>query len=145
MTLVRFSPMRELATLQSEMDRLFDSLSVRPDRGLWRDGSFFPPVDVSESEEEYVVRAEIPGMRQEEIKVNMVDNVLTLKGEKKFEKDEKKANYHHQERVYGYFERSFTLGTPIQADRIKARYQNGVLEVHLPKSEAVKLKEIRIE
>jgi HSP20 family protein len=137
--------MRELATLQSDMDRLFETLTVRPDRGPWRNGAFFPPVDVSETEEEYVIRAELPGMRQEDIKVNMVDNVLVLKGEKKFEKDEKKANYHHQERSYGFFERSFSLGSPVQADGIKARYLNGILEVRIPKSEAVKPKEIRIE
>ena len=145
MTLVRWSPVRDLTTLQTEMDRLFNTLATRPDRELSREAALFPPVDVTETDDEYVLRAEVPGMRQEDIRVSLVENVLTLKGEKKFEKEEKKTSFHHQERVYGSFERSFTLGTPVQSEKIRAQYRNGILEVHLPKTEAVKPREIRIE
>ena len=140
MTLIRWSPMRELATLQNEVDRLFTTMNRTE-----RDGGFFPPVDVVETEEEYIVRAELPGMRQEDIKVNLADNTVSLKGEKRYEKEEKKTNFYHSERGFGTFERSFTLGTPVQSDKIRARYMNGVLEVVLPKSDQVRPKDIKIE
>jgi HSP20 family protein len=84
-------------------------------------------------------------MKLEDIKVHLANNVLTIKGEKRYQHEERNANFLHSERTYGSFERSFTLGTPIQADAIKARYTDGVLEVQLLKSEQQKLKEIKIE
>ena len=147
MTLVRWSPMRELATMQNQMDRLFNGVGSPRwgDRDAFPDGALFAPVDVLEAEDAYVLRAELPGMKLEDIKVHLVDNVLTIKGEKKCEQREEKGNVLHGERSYGAFERSFTLGAPIQVDKIKARYTDGVLEVRLTKSDDQKLKEIKIE
>ena len=144
MTLVRWNPARELATLQAQMDRLFDSVGTVP---AWPQArsSFFPVVDVVETEEAYVLRAELPGVRKEDVKVHLADNVLTLKGEKMLESAEHAGQYLHTERAYGSFERSFTLGAPIQADSVSARYVDGVLEVRVSKSETQRVKEISIQ
>lgn len=144
MTLVRWNPARELATLQSQMDRLFDSVETTPYWPSARSG-FFPVVDVVETDEAYVLRAELPGVRKEDVKVHLVNNVLTLKGSKINEKTEDKAQYLHTERAYGTFERSFTLGTPIQSDSVSAKYTDGVLEVRVAKSETQRMKEITID
>ena len=143
MTLVRWNPARELATLQTQMDRLFEGADTPP---LWsapRSG-FFPVVDVVETAEAYVLRAELPGVRKEDVKLHLVDNVLTLKGTKVTAATEEKAQYLHTERAFGSFERSFTLGTPIQGDTVTATYTEGVLEVRVAKSETQRLKEITI-
>ena len=142
MTLVRWNPARELATLQSQMDRLFDTVGSSP----WPSArmGYFPVVDIVESEDAYVLRAELPGIRKEDVKVHLVDNVLTIKGEKSSEQTEEKAQYLHTERTFGTFERSFTLGTPIQVDSVTAKYVDGVLEVRVAKSETQRMKEISI-
>ena len=137
-----------MASLQNQMDRLFGSV-LRPhcaEREAFGESVFFPPVDVLETEDAYVLRADLPGMKLEDIKVHLVDNVLTLKGEKRVERGpEGKGTFLHGERTWGAFERTFTLGSPIQADKIKARYTDGVLDVRLMKSDEQRLKEIRIE
>lgn len=145
MAIVRWSPARELANMQQQMDRLFTGYGM-PDWSAGREGTFFPPVDVVETQDEYVVRADMPGMNPNDIRVHLVNNVLTIKGEKRYEhKEEEEGSYLHSERGYGTFERSFTLGSPIQPDAIRARYVDGVLEVHVSKSEQQKLKEIKVE
>ncbi len=143
MTLVRWNPARELATLQSQMDRLFESV----DTPYWSTprAGFFPVVDVVETDEAYVLRAELPGVRKEDVKLHLVNNVLTLKGQKHSDPVEEKAQYLHTERTSGTFERSFTLGTPIQSDSVTAKYTDGVLEVRVAKSETQRMKEIAID
>jgi HSP20 family protein len=144
MAIVRWSPAREIAALQNQMDRLFGNYTNWPERQQF-DSGLFPAVDVIETQDAYILRADLPGMKLEDIKVHLANNVLTIKGEKRYQHEERNANFLHSERTYGSFERSFTLGTPIQADAIKARYTDGVLEVQLLKSEQQKLKEIKIE
>jgi HSP20 family protein len=105
---------------------------------------WMPLVDIAETKDEVIVKAEIPGMTKEEISISLSDNVLTLRGEKKKEKEEKGKTFYRMERSYGSFVRSLTLPTAVLAGKVKAVYKDGVLEITLPKSEQVKSKEIPI-
>ena len=141
------SPFAELATLRREMDELFDTFfGRRPLRGdqalVWA-----PACNVWEDKDAVYVQAELPGLAKDDISVTVENGVLTISGEKREERQEgaKDEAYHVYERRYGRFERSFTLPTNVDADRIRARYENGVLEVVLPKKEAAKPKTIQIE
>jgi len=127
------------------MNRLFDDFFGRlPMRTEGMERMWAPNVDVSETKDNIIVTAEIPGMTKDDIKVTFNENTLTLSGEKKQEKEEKDADYHRIERSYGSFTRSFDLPTTVQFDKIKANYKDGVLQVTMPKSEEVKPKEIPI-
>jgi len=146
MTLVRWRPGRDIFRFRDEMDRLFEDFMEKsparaePGAQIWN-----PEIDVRETETEIVVEAEIPGIDQKDVNVSIKDNMLTLKGEKKIEKEEKEANYYRAERTYGSFMRSFTLPTLVVADKVAAKYRNGVLTITLPKAEEVKPKEIPVE
>lgn len=143
MTLVRWRPFKDVVSIQDEMNRLFDGFFSRvPSRF---DSDWSPNVDVSETKDDIVVKAEVPGLGKEDIKITLQDNVLTLKGEKKQEKEEKDTNFYGMERSYGSFTRSFNLPTLVLADKIKASYKDGVLNITLPKAEEVKPKQIPIE
>ncbi|MFQ6003024.1 MAG: Hsp20/alpha crystallin family protein [Candidatus Zixiibacteriota bacterium] len=145
MAITRWRPFRDLLSIQDEMNRLFDDFFGRPvTRPTWTEEVWSPYVDVSETKDNVIVNAEIPGMSKDDVKVSVQDNVLTLSGEKKQEKEEKDANYHRIERSYGSFSRSFTLPTSVQPDKVKATYKNGILKITLPKTEEVKPKEIPI-
>lgn len=133
----------ELTHMQEEMNRYFDDFFGENRRGL-AEGAWLPAVDVSETESQLVVRAELPGMSQDEIEINLQENVLTLKGEKKQEIKEEKENYHRIERSYGSFSRSLTLSSGVTADNINATFKDGVLEIVLPKTEEAKPKKIAI-
>ena len=141
MTLVRWKPSRSLISLPREMDRLFDDfgLNFRDFDTVWS-----PRVDLAESEDGYEVKAELPGLKKEEIKVEVHDQVLTLAGEKKNEEKSDTKNYHRVERNYGRFERSFRLPKEVKSDEIKAKYKNGILTIDIPKSEETKPKEISV-
>ncbi|MGQ9608670.1 MAG: Hsp20/alpha crystallin family protein [bacterium] len=148
MSIMRWRPGRELATIRDEMNRLFDEFFSGfpfPERrrGLM-EGEWAPTVDVAETDENIVVTAELPGVKQNDVEITVVDDVLTLKGEKKEEKEIKKENYHRIERSYGSFQRSITLPTGVQADKAKATYKDGVLTVTIPKVEEAKPKSIKI-
>jgi len=146
MAIVRWSPFRGMVSLQDEMNKIFDEFFGRVPSGVEMDeGVWSPSVDISENNNVITINAEIPGMSKEDIELNIQDNTMTLKGEKKQEKEEKDADYHRVERSYGAFVRSFALPTAVQADKVKASYKNGVLRIILPKSEEVKPKEIPIE
>jgi len=138
-----------LVGIQDEMNRLFDDFFGRSpfERALdgGAEGRWAPAVDISENDEHLYVDVEIPGMKKEDIKVSLEHNVLSLKGEKKQEKEVKDENYHRWERRYGSFARAFELPIPVQADKIKASYKHGVLHIELPKAEEVKPREIPIE
>jgi HSP20 family protein len=144
MSLMKWRPARDLWGIQEEMNRLFDEFFSRTPARFEEEGMWAPHVDISETKDDIIVVAEAPGMKKEDIKITVQDNVLTLKGEKKQEKEEKEANYHRIERSHGSFTRSFELPTTIQVDRIKANYKDGVLHISLPKAEEVKPKEISI-
>jgi HSP20 family protein len=104
-----------------------------------------PLVDITEDDKEYLVKAEIPEMKKEDIKINVHDDVLTLSGERKYEKEEKGKKYHRVERAYGSFLRSFTLPEDADGTKINAEYKDGMLKVHLPKSEQAKKKAIEVK
>ena len=145
MAITRWRPFRDLVSIQDEMNRLFeDFFGHTPVRTGWTEGVWSPSVDVSEDKDNVIIKAEMPGMKKEDVKISVQDDVLTLKGEKKQEKEEKDKNYHRIERSYGSFCRSFQLPTSVKTDKIKASYKDGVLNVTLPKTEEVKPKEIPI-
>ncbi len=143
MTLVRWSPMRDMALLRGEMDRLFGATNA-PLFESASSGEFVPPVDVVETEDAYTFSADLPGMRLEDIKVHLADNVLTLRGQRVATATDN-ASYVHTERAHGAFERTFRLGTPVQSENVSAKYADGVLTVRVNKSEALKPKEILIQ
>lgn len=130
--------------MPDEMNRLFDEVwrraQVRTGIANW-----MPAVDLVENESEFRLVAELPGLAKEDVKIALTDNVLTLRGEKKAQVDEKQDNWHHVERAYGSFERSFTLSNAVDASKVKAKFDNGVLTVTLPKSEDKRPREIRID
>lgn len=146
MSLVRWRPMREIARIREEMDRLFDEFFTGwPERRRSvLEGEWAPSVDVAETEEDVVVTAELPGVKQSDVEITVLNDVLTLKGEKKEEKEIKKENYHRIERSYGSFQRSISLPTGVQADKAKATYKDGVLTITIPKAEEAKPKSIKI-
>jgi len=145
MTLVRWRPMRDLWNIQEEMNRAFGSFFGRTDREELTDGYWAPAVDIAENKDNLMVNVEVPGMKKEDVKVTFQDGILTIKGERKQEKEEKDKSFHRVERSYGSFCRSFTLPNVVQGDKIKANYKDGVLSIALPKVEEAKPKEISID
>lgn len=148
MTLVRFLPgrSRELGTLRNEMDQLFESfLGSRPFYATAAPDLLNPPVDVEETAEGYVFRADLPGMTEKDVKVSLTGDTLTLRGERKRETETTSGNVHRTERVFGAFERTFTLPAPVRGDQVKASYRNGVLEIRVPKAEEARVREIEVQ
>jgi HSP20 family protein len=149
MAVDRRNPLKDLAQLQDKMNRIFeDSLSLlRTGEGkeLFALGSWVPPVDIYETEETIVLSAELPGMKKEDMSVEIKDNTLTIKGERKFERDSAAKSYSRVECSYGTFQRVFTLPHLVQQDKVKARYENGILEIILSKAEEGKTKHIKVE
>jgi len=142
--LIRWEPAREMMTLRDAMDRLFDDAFTRPLR--LNDGQFsMPAVDMYQTDNEVVVKAAIPGVKADEVQINVTGEVLTIKGETK-EKDEvKEKSYHIREQRWGMFERTVALPTDVIADKAKAEFENGILTITLPKAEEVKPKTITIK
>jgi HSP20 family protein len=153
MSLIRWNPARELAAwpsdlfgIQREMNRMFDSFF---NRGAQEEDSVItnwtPAVDIAERDDEYLVKVELPGVSKDDVKITLESNILTIRGEKKQEKETKKENYHRVERSYGSFQRSFTLPTTVKNEKIDATYKEGVLMVSLPKAEEAKPKQIEVK
>ncbi len=142
--LTPWKPVRELSTLRKEMDRLWEDF-FGGQRAIAEEASWLPAVDVSESKDAITVKAEIPGMEPKDIDISLSGDVLVIKGEKRQEKEEKEENYHRIERRYGSFSRSLRLPVEVDADKIEAKYEKGVLKVVLPKKEEVKPKQIEIK
>ncbi len=145
MSIVRYDPFRDLRTLQEEVNRLFSTNLTRAfdDEGIGR-GAWAPSVDIYENKDQIVLEAELPGMNQEDFDLSIENNVITLRGERKFEKTEESDNYHRVERSYGSFTRSFTLPQTVSAESATAEYNNGVLRVTLPKREETKARRIQV-
>ena len=136
----------EFDRIRSEMDRLWDSfLEGRPMRRAGDGGEWLPSIDFSETKSDLVIKAELSGMDPKDIDISMNNGFLTIKGEKKHEREGKDENYPLVERSYGSFTRSVRLPREVQSDKIKASFKNGVLRVTLPKSEEAKKKEIKIK
>jgi len=146
MTITRYDPFRDLRSLQEEVNRLFTGNMARTfdEEGIAR-GAWSPSVDIYENKDQIVLEAELPGMKREDFDVSVENNVITLRGERHFEKKEESDNYHRVERAYGSFTRSFTLPNTVTAEGATADYANGVLRVSLPKREETKARRIEIK
>mgnify|MGYP002750729929 CR=1 FL=1 len=142
--LVRWDPFRDMMSLRDAMDRLVEESVVRPRGGWDYEGAGRLALDVFEDDNEVTVKASIPGVAPEDIDISVTGDVLTIKGGKSTEHEEKKGNYHLRERRFGAFQRSIVLPTSIQADKAEAEFKNGELILTLPKAEEVKPKSIKI-
>ena len=146
MNLVRWTPFRELEDISTRLNRFFNETPARTPDG---DNLFFaewaPPVDIEETEKEYLIKAELPGIPKENVKVEMLDGVLTIEGERRTEKEEKGKKLHKVERSYGKFVRQFSLPNEVEAAKIQAEFKEGMLNVHLPKTAAAKPKAIEVK
>jgi HSP20 family protein len=145
MALIRWEPVRELSSIQSEMNRLFNTFfdSPTPSNG----GSlrrWIPAMDLVETGDEFVLRADLPGLAGDDVKIEVDDNVLTVSGERKSENEERKEGYYRVERAYGSFSRSLTLPEGVDPESVKASFDRGVLEVRIPKPEARKPRKVEI-
>lgn len=128
------------------MDRLWDSFFDRGGRRKTEEATdWVPTLDISETKDDLVIKAEVPGLEPKDIDISLSDGILTIKGEKKEEREEKEEDYYLMERCYGSFARSIQLPKRVQSDKIQATYKNGVLKIVLPKSEEAKKKEIKIQ
>ena len=145
MSISRYDPFRDLPTLQQEVNRLFTGILPHSfdDEGIAR-GSWSPSVDIYENKDHIVLEAELPGMSREDFDLSVENNVITLRGERHFEKKEETDNYHRVERAYGSFLRSFTLPNTVSGEGANADYRNGVLRVTLPKREETKARRIEV-
>jgi len=141
--LIRWEPGREMMTLREAMDHLFDDAFTRP--LSIRDGWSAPAIDMYQTDDEIVVKASLPGVKADEVQINISGEVLTLKGETKHEEEKKNKAWHIHEQRWGAFERSAVLPTDVVADKAKADFENGILTITLPKAEEVKPKVISIK
>ncbi|QID33709.1 Hsp20/alpha crystallin family protein [Pampinifervens florentissimum] len=138
--LTLWNPFAEIERIRREFDRLLEELVPREEG----ERVFAPVVDVYETDQELVVKAELPGVKKENVEVSIRDNALHIRGEKKEEKEEKTETYHRVERVYGRFERVVPLPTDVKVESAKAEFKDGVLEIRIPKAESAKEKKIEI-
>lgn len=141
--LIRWEPAREMMTLREAMDRLFDDAFTRP--LSLRDGWSVPAIDMYQTDEEIVVKAALPGVKADEVQINITGEVLTLKGEMKYEEEKEEKAWHIREQRYGSFERSIVLPTDVVADKAKADFENGILTITLPKADEVKPRTITVK
>jgi len=146
MNLVRWNPRREMPTLPGRFNRLFDDPFFRIGRmaddsnlGMWN-----PAVDLYEKDDHFMIKAELPGVDKNDIKIDLKDRLLTLSGERNYDNEVKEENYYRRERSYGKFQRAFTLPTDVDSDKIKADFIDGVLEIEVPKPEEKKAKQVTI-
>lgn len=148
MAIVRWlDPFRDLPAIQERMNQIFEDALARSrgrDEGL-RTGMWTPAVDIYETNDSVVVKAELPGVDKDQIAVEVKDGILSLRGERKFEKEVKEESYHRIERSYGGFQRSFSLPVSVDPNKVTARFKDGVLEVNLPKKEQAKPKQIQVD
>jgi HSP20 family protein len=143
--LTPWRPFGELSSLRREMDRLWENFfGERPLGRIW-EREWAPSLDMSETKDNYVVKAEVPGIDAKHIDISLTGDVLTIKGEKSQEKEEKEEDHHLVERSYGSFSRSVRIPAEVESNKIKASYKNGILAITLPKSEKVKAKEVKIK
>jgi len=145
-TLMRWRPLfsdaRKLDRWGTDLDRLFDGFMSGNGSPVAR---FSPATDIQETPEAFIVRLDLPGVAQKDVKVNLLGDELTIVGERKQDETRKDGQLEYRERVFGSFQRSFTLSTPVQADQVKATFKDGVLEVHVPKAPQARSREIEIQ
>ena len=151
MALVRFrpfssvDPFRDLGDIQSEMNRMFDNVFGRSPQNQLVDRVWAPAVDMYETKDELAVKMELPGVSEKDIHLSITGDMLTLKGERRLEQPSKQEDYYRMERWYGRFERTLPLPFPVQSDKVKATFRDGVLTVSLPKAEQIRAREIKID
>jgi HSP20 family protein len=146
MALIRWEPARELNSLQSEMNRLFNTFFDTPTGSVANGGArrWLPPMDLVETDDHFVLRADLPGLAEGDVNVELEDNVLTVSGERKAEHESRKEGYYRIERASGSFQRSLTLPEGVNAEAIEASFDKGVLEVRIPKPEERKPRKVAI-
>jgi HSP20 family protein len=141
MSLVRWEPFRDLLSLQERLNRAFEASRQSGEEQL---GTWAPAVDIYETEKEIVLKADLPGIALADVDIRLDNNVLTVRGERRFEKEVKDDNYHRVERAYGNFVRTFTLPNTVNAEQIEGAYENGVLKITMPKREEARPKQIKV-
>ncbi|TSA25853.1 MAG: Hsp20/alpha crystallin family protein [Ignavibacteriales bacterium] len=132
MALIKFELFKELETLHDRMQRYFDDF---PNFGFNVYENFYPRIDISEDKDNINVIAEIPGIKKDEIKITLQDNILTIEGEKKKESEQKEKNFFRSERIYGFFKRCFTLPELVDSEKVEAKFEDGMLNIQLKKIE----------
>jgi HSP20 family protein len=146
MALIRWEPVRELNTIQNEMNRLFNTFFEAPAQGASPAATrrWLPAMDLVESGDEFVLRADLPGLDEKDVNIELEDNVLTISGERKSEHEERTEGYYRLERASGSFSRSLTLPEGVDPEKVQARFERGVLEVRIPKPEQRKPRKVTI-
>ena len=146
MNIVKWNPVRELEDLQTRLNRIFTDV---PFRRIEDETPFFtdwsPAVDIQETDKEYLIKAELPEVKKENVKVEVLDGTLTIEGERTQEKEEKGKKFHKVERAYGKFVRQFAMPTEVETNKVQAEFKDGMLNVHLPKTAAAKPKAIEVK
>ena len=143
----RWDPFKEMEDISERFNRLFGRLPARREGGreAMTVADWTPTVDITEDEKEYLIKAELPEIKKEDVKVQLLDGVLTIEGERKQEKEEKGKRFHKVERSYGKFVRQFALPTEVDPAKVQAEFKEGMLNVHLPKTEAAKPKSVEVK
>ena len=147
MTLVRWDPFRDVSSLQDRINRMFEDFFPRSRELDEEIGvcAWQPAVDIYETGESLIIQAELPGVNKEDVSVELKDNILTLKGERKVEKKIEEQRYFRKERCFGTFNRSFNLRESVQPEKIKAKFKEGILEIEIPRAEAERPKQITVD
>jgi HSP20 family protein len=146
MALARWNPNRDMISVRDEMSRVLNEVFGRgaSDESAWVSGAWTPPVDIYETDEALVMKAELPGFSKDDISIELKENTLVIKGERKHEDEVKEGNYHRMERSYGAFQRAFMLPMTVDQEKVKASYKDGILELRLPKVQAAQPKRIAV-
>lgn len=145
MAITRWDPFRDVLTLQNRLNSLFQDYRGQSESDAVSTAAFVPPVDIYEDEHKIVLKLEVPGLKQEDLDIQVENNILTVRGERKFEKEEKEENFHRIERRYGSFFRSFTVPTTVNTDGVKASYDAGVLRIELEKRAEARPRQIKVQ
>ncbi len=147
MALIRWTPGREVVGIQEEMNRMFDNFFGTPRRAEKDDRMLYwtPRVNVEETDYQFEVTAELPGLNKDDVKIEIKDHALTFTGEKKTEKENKDRNVHLYERAYGKFCRTFTLPDNVDVDKIEAEFKDGILQIDIPKTEEAKPRQVEVQ
>src|SRR4029453_16943607 len=144
MAIERWDPFREAISLRDAMNTLLQESFVRPSGMSAKSGYAAPPLDVCETENEFVIKAALPGVKPDDVQISVHGDTLTIRGESKAEEDKKGEHWNLRERGFGVFERSVSLATPVDSEKAQAHYEDGVLTLMLPKSESAKPRQIKV-
>jgi HSP20 family protein len=145
MAITRWDPFRDVLALQNRLNSLFDDFTRgQGEQDALTTAAFVPPVDIYEDEHKVVLKLEVPGIKQDELDIRVENNTLTVRGERKFEKEEKQENFHRIERRYGSFYRAFTVPSTVDTDSVQASYDAGILKIEMQKKAEAKPKQIKV-